>query len=112
MVHVSQLASHTKDMLDSPRVSLMVVAPVTSDKPPQATARATVQGRAEQIADSDPDYAAAREAYLATFPQSVDMFELADFSLFAIRPLSIRLISGFAQAVTLTPGAFATALKG
>ncbi|MDL2718805.1 MAG: pyridoxamine 5'-phosphate oxidase family protein [Acidobacteriota bacterium] len=111
VAHVSHLASHTKDMLESPRVSLMVVAPITPDKPPQATARATVQGRAEQIADSDPGYAAAREAYLATFPQSVDMFELADFSLFAIRPLSIRLIGGFAQAVTLTPGAFAAALN-
>lgn len=112
VVHVSQLASHTKDMTESPRVSLLVVAPEVPGIPPQATARVTIQGRAERYEDSAPGYAEAREAYLSRFPQAVDMFELSDFSLFAIRPLSIRFIGGFAQAVTLTPGAFATALKG
>jgi len=112
VVHVSQLASHTKDMTESPRVSLLVVAPEVPGTPPQATARVTIQGRAERYEDSAPGYADAREAYLSRFPRAVDMFELSDFSLFAIRPLSIRFIGGFAQAVTLTPGAFATALKG
>jgi putative heme iron utilization protein len=112
VIHVSQLASHTRDMSESPRVSLLVVAPEIPGTPPQATARVTIQGRAERYADSAPGYAEAREAYLSRFPQAVDIFELSDFSLFAIRPLSIRFIGGFAQAVTLTPGAFATALKG
>lgn len=112
VVHVSQLASHTKDMTESPRVSLLVVAPEVPGTPPQATARVTIQGRAERYEDSAPGYAEGRELYLSRFPQAVDMFELSDFSLFAIRPLSIRFIGGFAQAVTLTPGAFATALKG
>jgi putative heme iron utilization protein len=112
VIHVSQLASHTRDMSESPRVSLLVVAPEIPGTPPQATARVTIQGRAERYEDSAPGYAEAREAYLSRFPQAVDIFELSDFSLFAIRPLSIRFIGGFAQAVTLTPGAFATALKG
>ena len=60
---------------------------------------------------STPGYAAAREAYLSRFPQAVDTFALPDFSLFAIRPLSIRFIAGFAQAVTLTPTVFATSLR-
>jgi hypothetical protein len=38
------------------------------------------------------------------------MFEMPDFSLFAIRPTSIRLVAGFAQAATLTPEALAAAL--
>lgn len=111
VIHVSQLSPHTKDMLESPRVSVLVVAQDTPDTSPQALARITVQGRAEHFTASGPGYAAARDAYLARFPQAVNIFELPDFSLFAIRPLSIRFIAGFAQAVTLTPGAFATALK-
>ena len=33
VIHVSQLAAHTKDMLSSPQVSLLVVAPPTPDVP-------------------------------------------------------------------------------
>jgi len=33
VIHVSQLAAHTKDMLLSPHVSLLVVAPPTPDVP-------------------------------------------------------------------------------
>jgi hypothetical protein len=110
VIHVSQLASHTNDMLESPPVSLLVVAPEIPGKPPQATARVTIQGRAEVRADDAPDYAAAREAYLARFPQAASIFELSDFSLFAIRPSSVRFVAGFAQALTLTPEALAMAL--
>lgn len=111
VIHVSQLSSHTRDMLESPRVSLLVVAPETPGAPAQARARFTVQGRAEHDTASAPGYAAARETYLSRFPQAANMFELPDFLLFTIRPSSIRFIAGFAQAITLTPGAFATAVN-
>jgi putative heme iron utilization protein len=111
VIHVSQLSPHTRDMLESPRVSLLVVAPATAGTSPQALARLTAQGRAESGEASAPGYAAARDAYLARFPEAADMFELADFSLFVIRPTSLRFIGGFAQAMTLTPEAFAAALR-
>jgi len=111
VIHVSQLSSHTDDMLESPRVSLLVVAPETPGKPPQAVARIAAQGRAEACPASATGYAAARDAYLSRFPQAADIFELPDFSLFTIRPSSIRYIGGFAQAMTLTPETFATALR-
>jgi len=110
VVHVSDLSSHTMDMLDSPRVSLLVVSPDTGDAPPQSLARASIQGRAEKCADGSSGVAAAREAYLGRFPQAVDLVEIPGFSFFAIRPSSIRFIAGFAQATTLTPESFATAL--
>lgn len=111
VIHVSQLSSHTRDMLESPRVSLLVVAPETPGAPAQATARVTIQGRAEHDSAPAPGYATAREAYLSRFPRAADMFELPDFLLFTIRPSSIRFIAGFAQAITLTPAAFATAVN-
>jgi hypothetical protein len=110
VVHVSQLSPHTKDMLESPRVSLLVIAPDTPDTPPQAMARLTIQGKAEPYAESAPGWTEARNVYLGRFPNAVDIFELPGFVLFAIRPSSIRFVGGFAQALTLTPVAFASAL--
>ena len=111
VIHVSQLAAHTKDMLSSPQVSLLVVAPPTPDVPVQALARITVQGRAAQIADGAAGHAEAKAAYLSRFPQSVDLFSFADFSLFAIWPESIRFVGGFAQATTMSPQTLAEMLN-
>ena len=38
VIHVSQLSSHTRDMVESPRVSLLVVAPDTAGASAQAQA--------------------------------------------------------------------------
>ena len=111
IVHVSALAAHTKDMLESPRVSLLVIAPLEADASPQALARVTIQADAEPLAESTGQHAEARAAYLGRFPQSAQTFELSDFALFAIRPRSLRLVGGFAQAKTLTPEGFARVLS-
>jgi hypothetical protein len=110
LVHVSALSPHTRDMLGHPRVSLLVVAPDDGGRP-QARARATVLGDAAPLDAQSARYAAARALYLQRFPEAVDTFALADFSLFAIRPASVRFIGGFAQAVSLTPEQFARALR-
>ena len=110
VIHVSQLAAHTKDMLLSPHVSLLVVAPPTPDVSAQALARITIQGRAVQYADVAEGHAAAKAAYLSRFPQSAGLFSFADFSLFAIWPDSIRFVGGFAQATTLSPETLADVL--
>jgi len=111
VIHVSQLAAHTKDMLVSPEVSLLVVAPPTPDVPVQGLARITVQGRAAQYAAGADGHAEAKAAYLQRFPQSAELFGFADFSLFAIWPESIRFVGGFAQATTLSPATLAEALS-
>jgi putative heme iron utilization protein len=111
VIHVSQLASHTKDMLADPDVSLLVTAVRHAGAPAQATARITVQGRAIQCARGTPDEEAARAAYFDRFPESEPMFGFGDFSLFVIEPVSIRFVGGFAQARTLSPKAFAEALE-
>jgi putative heme iron utilization protein len=112
VIHVSQLAAHTKDMLLSPHVSLLVIAPPTPDVPAQALARVTIQGRAVQYAGATEGHAEAKAAYLSRFPQSAELFSFADFSLFAIWPDSIRFVGGFAQATTLSPETLAEVLSG
>jgi putative heme iron utilization protein len=111
IIHVSQLSPHTRDMLTSPQVSLLVTAAEVAGVPAQALARITIQGRASQLAETAAEYSAAKDVYLKRFPESAMMFELPDFSLFVIRPRSIRSIAGFAQAVTLTPEAFSRAMS-
>ncbi len=109
IIHVSALAPHTRDMLEHPRISLLVVAPEDGARP-QARARATIQGEVARLTADGPAYAAAKALYLGRFPQSVDIFALPDFSLFTIRPLSVRFIGGFAQAVRLNADEFARLL--
>jgi putative heme iron utilization protein len=111
VIHVSQLAAHTKDMLLSPHVSLLVISPPTPSVPVQALARATIQGEAVQYTNATPGHAEAKAAYLSRFPQSAELFSFSDFSLFAIVPSSIRFVGGFAQATTLTPEVLAKVLS-
>lgn len=111
VIHVSRLATHTKDMLLSPAVSLLVVALSPPGSSAQATARVTIQGQAQPCPDSTPGHAEAKAAYLSRFPQTADLFGFADFSLFVIRPTFVRFVGGFAQATTLEPVALADILN-
>lgn len=110
VIHVSTLAAHTGDMLANSKVSLLVIAPEAPDVPPQEMARLTLQGEALQIPHVAATYPEAREAYVRRFPESAPIFQLGDFSLFAIRPRLARFVGGFAQARTLTADGLATVL--
>jgi putative heme iron utilization protein len=110
VVHVSRLAAHSTNMRRDGRVSLLIMEPERPDKMPQSLARVTIQGEAREVDVGHPEYGPAREAYLGRFPGAAGLFELADFSLFRIEVRSARLVGGFAQAVTLSPKAFAAAL--
>lgn len=111
VIHVSQLATHTKDMLLSPQVSLLVVAPPKPELPAQARVRVTLQGQAVQYTESTRGHAEAKAAYLSRFPQSAETFAFSDFSLFAIMPRSVRFVGGFAQAATISPEVLAEVLS-
>jgi heme iron utilization protein len=111
ILHVSRLAAHTRDMLDSPDVSLLITESEASGKTPQALARVTVQGRAEMLDRDSEKNTDARAAYLSRFPDAAPLFEFSDFNIFIIKPVSARFIAGFGQAVTLAGEDFATALS-
>lgn len=112
VIHVSGLAAHTGNMLEAPRVSLLVMEPESAGASPQARPRVTIQGIAEQQAPGSPTSIAARDAYLERFSDTSETLDLHDFSFFSIRPLSARFIGGFAQAFTLTREQLADAIRG
>jgi len=103
ILHVSRLAAHTRDMLDSPDVSLLITESEAVGKMPQALARVTVQGRAKMVDRDSEKYIDAREIYRSRFPDAAPLFEFSDFSIFVIEPVSARVIAGFGQAVTISP---------
>lgn len=111
VVHVSSLATHTRDMLASSHVSLMVMDAPRPDVVAQAVARLSVQGAARKLEASDETYAAARASYLARFPDSAYLFDFADFALFAIEPESARWVGGYAQARTIGADTLAEILR-
>ena len=108
-IHVSRLAAHTADMLARTRVSLLIIAP--SGDTPQSRARITLQGDAHRLGSESVEYVAAKACYLARFPQSAGIFELADFSIFRIVPASLRVVGGFAQAFSLGAESFARTMS-
>lgn len=98
LIHVSALAPHTRDLQEHPRASLLVMAEPGAQTPPQALPRVALQVQATLLPREGDAYAAAKSAYLARFPDSAVTFELADFSIVALAPLSARLVAGFGRA--------------
>jgi putative heme iron utilization protein len=103
IIHTSRLSQHTRDMLADPRVSLLIAQSDLGEQDPQTLARIAIQGEAQPIPTSDPDYARAARIYLDKFPLAQPLFSLADFTLFRILPLRARYVAGFARAFNLTP---------
>jgi len=106
VVHVSQLATHTRDMRSDPAVGLMVMAPPGTADSPLALARVSIQGRARPCVPESPEYGPARGCYLAKLPQSEALFSFSDFSLFVIEVRSARFVAGFGRAMSMTARQF------
>ncbi|HTS00890.1 MAG TPA: pyridoxamine 5'-phosphate oxidase family protein [Thermoanaerobaculia bacterium] len=105
-LHVSRLASHTQDLLEDPRASLMLAQPDTGGNDPQQLARLTLVGKAVELSDGSAEEDSAKAVYLARFPEMAELVDqLADFSFWAVRPSSARFVGGFARAFTLAPEA-------
>ena len=112
VIHVSALAPHTRDMQAHPRVSLLVMAEPGAGVSPQALPRVALQADATFLSRDGEAHATARAAYLARFPDAATTFELGDFSLVALQPVSARLVAGFGRAHALVGAALTAWLRG
>ena len=89
-IHVSRLAQHTRGLLESGRVGLMIAEPDRDTRNPQTIARLSLQGEAEMIPADHTDYQTAREGYLRKFPNAALNFQLGDFWLMRISVQTAR----------------------
>jgi putative heme iron utilization protein len=111
LIHVSTLAPHTRDMQEHSRVSLLVMAEPSAELSPQALPRVALQAEALTLPRDGAAYAAARATYLERFPDAAPMFELGDFSIVALQPVSARLVAGFGRAYSLAGESLAEWLR-
>jgi hypothetical protein len=110
-IHVSALATHTRDMQEHRRVSLLVMAEPGAGVAPQALPRVALLADALTLARNSAEHDAARKAYLQRFPDAEPIFELGDFSLVALQPVSARLVAGFGRAHALSGAALEAWLR-
>lgn len=110
-IHISTLAHHTRDILADPRVSLMIAQPESPDQDTQNLARISIQGEAVLLPKDGPEYAEARQRYVARFPSAAMSFGLGDFALYRIQVQSARFVAGFGRIFNLKPAAFHDAAK-
>jgi len=113
VTHVSRLSAHTRDMLESPRVCLLIMAAhdAAADTPPQALPRVSIPAMATFVDPRHPDHEPLARAYLARFPQAADWFQLGDFSIVAFEPEPARFVAGFARALNVSVAQLAAATR-
>jgi putative heme iron utilization protein len=112
VIHVSALATHTRDMHEHPRVSMLFMGPWQDGASAQALPRVAVQAQASFLPSSGDPYLAARDAYNERFPDAAPTFALEDFSIALLHPLSARLVAGFGRAYSLVGPALLQWLRG
>lgn len=103
IILTSTLAEHTRNIYADPRVSLFIL---DSDplQNPQAGARLTVMGLADAVESTA--VIDARQRYLARFPESESLFQMADFTLFKLSIERVRFIGGFGDICWINPAEF------
>lgn len=101
-IHVSRLAQHTMDMLKDKYVSLLIAETDDARPDPQTLARVSIRGTAEVVQNGEPGYTPLKQLYLARFPESEQLFKLADFNFWRITPKGGRYVAGFSKAYNIT----------
>lgn len=111
VIHVSLLAPHTRNLLTNPDVSVMVMQPEVAGEPVHALPRVSMDATAARLQPESTNWLAARQAYLARFPEAEPMTHLGDFSFFAIYPTAARQVAGFGTARPLAAEELAAVLR-
>lgn len=91
VILISTIAEHTKNILQNPKVSLVVFSGADDL---QANARLTLMGEAIACDKQDPDL---RARYLRYLPQADTYFDMHDFHFYRIRVDHVRYIAGFGR---------------
>lgn len=98
---ISRLAHHTQDILNDPRVSLMIIESDDASQDPQQLTRVSITGQAEAIASERAEYESVKTLYIEKFPQAAFNLTLKDFTFYRIAPRKLRYVAGFAKAYDL-----------
>ncbi len=101
-IFISELASHTINLLNNPKASVMFIAPESESRNLFARERAVLACSVREIVQNDAKYSLQLQALQDKFGQIVmTLRSLSDFRLFELCPESGRYVAGFGRAFTI-----------
>jgi hypothetical protein len=101
-IFVSQLASHTQEILRHPQVAIMLIADEQGTRQIFARTRVTYRCVAEVVEREDVSYPQLLDVMQARFGEVLGVLRgLGDFVLLRLKPVSGRFVMGFGQAFVL-----------
>ena len=103
LIHVSDLARHTRGLTDGAGFGLVIHRPLVEGVDPLQVPRVLLQGTVRRLERGSPAWDEAQAVYLQRFPQSEMTFGLGDFHLCELVPERGRLVTGFAGAHNIGP---------
>lgn len=103
VMHLSQLAVHTKYLQARHQVSLLFSEPDRSDElDPQTLARFSVSGCVEKVLPDNEEFQELAQIYIGRFPEAEMRFGFTDFHLFRFLPTKGHYVGGFGKAGAVT----------
>ena len=101
-IFISELASHTQNLLHNPQVSIMLIESEADARNPFARKRFTAQCLTVEINREADNYEPILDQLEQRFGSTVGMLRtLPDFHLFELQPQQGRLVIGFGKAFEL-----------
>ncbi len=101
-IFISQLASHTNDLLHNPEVAIMLTEDEQNTRQIFARTRVTYHCQVETVTANEQSYAEVLDQFGMEFDGIIDVLRgLPDFILFRLIPQSGRFVMGFGQAYEL-----------
>lgn len=101
-IFVSQLASHTQDLLGSKEASILLLEDEAKTRQIFARQRISYQCQIEIIRENDDAYVMQLDALEKRFGNVVDLLRsLPDFVLFRLKPYEGQYVKGFGKAYKL-----------
>jgi len=101
-IYVSEMASHTTNLLNNPRASLLFIRSESESRNLFARERAVLSCSVKEISRDDAIYADRIQTLQDKFGEVVSVLRsLSDFHLFALRPENGRYVVGFGRAFTI-----------
>jgi len=96
LLHLSQLAKHSKNIQQTPDIGLVVCTPETKGTSPLALPRISFTGRIEKV--SPTNLVKAKSCYLAAIPDALLLFDFTDFTLYQLCINEVYWVGGFGSA--------------
>ncbi|HHJ39517.1 MAG: hypothetical protein AXA67_09380 [Methylothermaceae bacteria B42] len=101
-IFVSELATHTRNLMETGQASLLFIEDEAQAPQPFARRRLNLQCKAEEVTRKDTQFSQVMPRFRETFGPVIDvLLNLNDFHLFCLHPYQGCYIEGFGRAFEL-----------